>query len=635
MVDEIESDPDEVNAIRSNRRREKHKNTKDGRPICDYCQKPGHIKSRCPVLAEKKKQKRNLPKDRLGVHTIVYTINNGEKAPIVVDVKVGHETWGAMLDSGAHVNVIDIQALKAVVARPKLNHFDKKLVGADGTPIVVCGRTHVPVTVGSKRTRIECVAVERLNTRLIIGMPGLDKLHIVADFHARKVWMDRKPLEVVGELFTRDKNSMVMAIDIDKGLTVDQQDQLTGVIERWKSTLVEKIEDRGPAKGYKYSINTKDDTPIYVSLRTYSPKEQEELDKQIKDMLDKHIITRTRSPWSAPVLLVKKKDNTYRVVVDYTRLNEKTVDDSYPLPVPRTTFSVLRKARYYSSLDLASGYWQVEVDPNDVPKTAFNTRKGTFAYLRMPMGLKGAPAAFQRFMTEIFSDLLYQGVLVFIDDILIYSGKWQDHLRLVDEVLKRLSEHNLQAKVGKCHFGAKEVKYLGSIVSHHCRKPDPEKVRAIKELKPPQTKDDVRSVLGLVGFYREFIEGMSAKTAPLQKLLQKNVQFEWGPEQQSAFEELKRSISENMCLEFPEPNLPYELHTDASLNGLGAVLFQRDASGKLHTIEFASKALAKAQRKQAIPVLECYAIVWALKKFRCYVHGANISSHRRYHPLTD
>jgi hypothetical protein len=216
---------------------------------------------------------------------------------------------------------------------------------------------------------------------------------------------------------------------------------------------------------------------------------------------------------------VKKKDNSYRVVVDFTKLNDKTEDDNFPLPIPRTIFGALCSARYYPSLDLASGYWQVEVAKKDIPKTAFNTRRGTFAYLRMPMRLKGAPAAFQRFMTEIFADLMYQGVLVFIDDILIYSEKWEQHLKLVNEVLKRLTEHNLQAKVGKCHFGEKEIKYLGSVVSYKCRKPDPDKVRAIKELQPPKTKEDVRSVLGLVEFYREFIRNMSEVTVPIQKLV--------------------------------------------------------------------------------------------------------------------
>ena len=194
----------------------------------------------------------------------------------------------------------------------------------------------------------------------------------------------------------------------------------------------------------------------------------------------------------------------------------------------------------------------------------------------------------------------------------------------MNEVLKGLTEHNLQAKVGKCHFGEKEIKYLGWVVSYKCRKSDPDKVRGIKELQPPKTKEDVRSVLGLVGFYCEFIWNMSEVTVPIQKLMKKNVLFEWGAEQQKAFESLKNSISEKSCLKFPEPDWSYELHKDVSLNGIGAVLFQKDPSGRFHTIEFASKALSKAQKKQAIPVLECYAIVWALKKFKCYVHDAHV-----------
>ena len=249
------------------------------------------------------------------------------------------------------------------------------------------------------------------------------------------------------------------------------------------------------------------------------------------------------------------------------------------------------------------------------------------------MGLKGAPSAFQRFMTEIFSDLLYRGVLVFIDDILIYSESWKEHVRLVNEVLKRLSYHNLQAKAAKCHFGATEVKYLGSIISYHSRKPDPDKVKAIKEMEPPRSKDDVRSFIGLASFYRDFIPNLASIAEPIQRLLEKDVQFQWGPEQQTAFSMIKNSISADSCLEIPRANWKYELHTDASLSGIGAVLFQRDPSGKLHTIEFASKSLSKAQRKQAIPVLECYAIVWALKKFRCYIHGVHVDIYTDHYGL--
>jgi len=531
------------------------------------------------------------------------------------------------------VNVIDITTLRKLHPNIQLTRYSRRLIGADKKPISVVGAAKLPITINNISKNLNCVAVRNLNTSLIVGLPGLKQLGMKADFEKNEVKVGDMVINSMRIGTEAQQSDTNMEYNIDTKLSEVQRNQMQEVIEKWKHTLVETIQDRGPAKGYKFSINTGDTKPIYVPLRTYSPKEQEELDRQIEEMLEKHIITRTRSPWSAPVLLVKKKDNSYRVVVDYTKLNEKTEDDPYPLPIPRTTFQVLNKAKYYSSLDLASGYWQVQVAKKDIPKTAFNTRKGTFAYLRMPMGLKGAPSAFQRFMTEIFSDLLYRGVLVFIDDILIYSEKWEEHLRLVNEVLRRLSKHNLQAKVGKCHFGAKEIKYLGSVISYRCRKPDPEKVKAIQNMEPPKSKDDVRSVMGLASFYREFIKDLSIIAAPIQKLLEKDVQFVWGPEQQKAFDIIKQSISMNSCLEIPEPNWKYELHTDASLSGIGAVLFQKDPQGHLHTIEFASKSLTKAQRKQAIPVLECYAIVWALKKFRCYIHGVHVDIYSDHYGL--
>ena len=618
VATEEEEEPQEaiVDAVS---RTQKHRFTPDGRPICDKCQHVGHIARYCPLKKLQQRRRKQYNNKRL-----VYIIQKDHGDPIVINARVCSQEIKAMLDCGAMVNVIDINILRRALPNIHLQHYSRRLIGADKKPIHAVGATHIPITINNCPKKLFCVAVKNLNNDLIVGIPGLKELGITIDFAKSEIKMGNKIIDPLWPKLHNKEINSVLSYNIDQNLTEDQQKQMQKITEKWAHTLVETIQDRGPAKGYKFSIDTHDTKPIYVPLRTYSPKEQDELDRQIEDMLAKHIITRIRSPWSAPVLLVKKKDGSDRVVVDYTRLNAKTEDDPYPLPVPRTAFQVLNNAQYYSSLDLASGYWQIEIAKKDIAKTAFNTRKGTFAYLRMPMGLKGAPSAFQRFMTEIFSDLMYRGVLVFIDDILIYSATWEEHLKLVDEVLKRLSVHNLQAKVGKCHFGAKEIKYLGSVISYKCRKPDPDKVKAIKEMEPPKSKDDVRSVLGLASFYREFIPNLSSIQEPIQKLMEKNAQFVWGPEQQKAFDTIKQSISTKSCLEIPEPDWEYELHTDASLSGIGAVLFQRDPAGRLHTIEFASKSLSKAQRKQAIPVLECYAIVWALKKFRCYIHGVHV-----------
>ena len=202
--------------------------------------------------------------------------------------------------------------------------------------------------------------------------------------------------------------------------------------------------------GYKFTIDTRNTKPIYFPLRTFSLKEQEEHDKQVEEMVQKHIITRTRSLWSAPVLLVKKNDNSYRVVVDLTRLNEKTEDDNFPLTTPRSTFGTLCSARYYSSLDFESGYLGGRSQQEGCSKSNIQHKKRDICIFKNANGIeKGGSAAFQRFMTEIFVDLMNQGVLVFIDNILIYSEKWEQHLKLVNEVLKCLAEHDLQEKVGE------------------------------------------------------------------------------------------------------------------------------------------------------------------------------------------
>ena len=623
-VEPLDDQAEPVNAIRKNGRggRKQHQFTSDGKPICDRCHRVGHTSRNCQPRWKRKLQSR-----------FVYSIWDDDCVPLVVSMQVCGQEINAMLDCGAMENVMDVRTLRRIIPSITLKPFPKQLIGADKKPIDVVGATQLPLKINGSTKQINCVAVRNLNTDLIIGLPGLKQLEVVADFHTGQIRMGSSVICAIGFAEASSGIKSTMDYNIDENLDETKRQQMEAVIRKWADTLVETIQDRGPAKGYRFSIDTGDTKPIYVPLRTYSPKEQEELDRQIEEMLEKHIITRVRSPWSAPVLLVKKKDSTYRVVVDYTRLNAKTVDDPYPLPIPKMAFQELDNACYYSSLDLASGYWQVALAKKDVLKTAFNTRKGTFAYLRMPMGLKGAPTAFQRFMTEIFSDLLYRGVLVFIDDILIYSATWEEHLALVDKVLRRLSQHNLQAKVGKCHFGAKEIKYLGSVISYRHRKPDPDKVKAIKEMEAPKSKEDVRSVLGLASFYREFIPNLAQIAEPIQELMKKDVQFQWGPDQEKAFETIKNSISAESCLEIPDPKWKYELHTDASLKGIGAVLFQRDSDGKLHTIEFASKSLSRAQRKQAIPVLECYAIIWALKKFRCYIHGVHVDIYTDHYGL--
>ena len=313
------------------------------------------------------------------------------------------------------------------------------------------------------------------------------------------------------------------------------------------------------------------------------------------------------------------------MTIDYTALNKHTIKDHFPLPNINTIFQHLGGAKYFSTFDLASGYYQFKMRECDIEKTAFATPEGLYEFVRMPMGLSNAPATFQRAMTNIFANMVYHDVMVFIDDILVYSKTWKEHMEKLEEVLRRMKENNLQAKVAKCHVAQPQTQYLGYVITANAKRPDPAKVKAIQQMRAPKDKAEVRSVLGLAGFYRDFIKDFGALTQPLNDLLSKDAVFTWGEQQETAFNMLKQAISEKSLLEFPRPEWPYEVHTDASTVAVGAVLLQRDPQGKPHIIEYMSKVLAKPQRKLSIPVLECMAIVLALRKFRDFVYGTHFT----------
>ena len=414
--------------------------------------------------------------------------------------------------------------------------------------------------------------------------------------------------------------------DIAPQLEEEQRRQLESLLMKYKDVLVKELEDREAVKGVEHEIELEPGTkPICIPVRRFSPKEMEALTKQVKELKEKKVIRPSNSPWCARALLVPKKDGSTRMTIDYTALNKHTIKDRFPLPNINTIFQHLGGAKYFSTFDLASGYYQFKMRECDIEKTAFATPEGLYEFVHMPMGLSNAPATFQRAMTNIFANMVYHGVMVFIDDILVYSKTWKEHMEKLEEVLRRMKENNLQAKVAKCHFAQPQTQYLGYVITANAKRPDPAKVKAIQQMRAPKDKAEVRSVLGLAGFYRDFIKDFGALTQPLNDLLSKDAVFTWGEQQETAFNMLKQAISEKSLLEFPRPEWPYEVHTDASTVAVGAVLLQRDPQGKPHIIEYMSKVLAKPQRKLSIPVLECMAIVLALRKFRDFVYGTHFT----------
>nr|KYP31910.1 Transposon Ty3-I Gag-Pol polyprotein [Cajanus cajan] len=305
-----------------------------------------------------------------------------------------------------------------------------------------------------------------------------------------------------------------------------------------------------------------------------APAELSELKKQVEELLEKQMIRPSVSPWGAPVLLVKKKDGGVRLCVDYRQLNKLTIKNKYPLPRIDDLMDQLRGATVFSKIDLRSGYHQIRVKEEDIPKTAFRTRYGHYEYVVMPFGVTNAPAIFMDYMNRIFRPFLDKFVVVFIDDILVYSRSMEEHREHLRIVLQVLKEKQLFAKLSKCEFWLSEVKFLGHVISVQGIAVDPTKVEAVLRWEHPKSVTEVRGFVGLAGYYRRLIEGFSKIVIPLTQLTRKDHPFVWTKKCERCFQELKEKLTLSPVLILLDLDKYFEVYCDASHQGLGCVLMQ-------------------------------------------------------------
>lgn len=389
---------------------------------------------------------------------------------------------------------------------------------------------------------------------------------------------------------------------------------------------------RGPGADHQIPLTEegKQKPPPHGRPRRMSPADNDELKRVLADLTERGFIQPSISPYGSPVLFARKKDGTKRFCVDYRALNAISIKDKYPLPRIDELLDRLGGARYFSSLDLVSGYWQVRVAPEDTKKTAFQTRYGAFEFLVMPFGLSNAPSTFQRMMNQVFGPTMDASVLVYLDDILIFSKTLEEHVAHVKAALKKLQEHKLYAKRKKCVFFKTKLPFLGHIVSGDGVQVDPAKVEAITALTQPQNVSELRCFLGCVNFYRRFVEKFAHKAAPLTDLLRGNAAFIWTKAHQLAFEALKEALSTAPVLQAPCMDRPFYLYTDASAYALGAALMQPPGTAAAATgnrkmllpVAYASKVLSQTERNWATHEREMLAVIYGLKQFRHYLLGS-------------
>ncbi|GJU19909.1 putative reverse transcriptase domain-containing protein [Tanacetum coccineum] len=347
-----------------------------------------------------------------------------------------------------------------------------------------------------------------------------------------------------------------------------------------------------------------------------APSKMKELSDQLKELSDKGFIRPSSSPWGAPVLFVKNKDRSFRMCIDYQELNKLTVKNRYPLPRIDDLFDQLQGSSVYSKIDLRSGYHQLRVREEDIPKTTFRTRYGHYEFQVMPFGLTNAPAVFMDLMNRVCKPFLDKFVIVFIDDILIYSKNKKEHEEHLKAILELLKKEELYAKFSKCEFWLPKVQFLGHVIDSQGIHVDPTKIESIKDWASPKTPTEIHQFLGLAGYYRRFIEGFLKIAKPMTKLTQKKVKFVWGDKQEAAFQLLKQKLCSAPILALPEGSKDFIAYCDASIKGLGAVLMQREK-----VIAYASRQLKIHEKNYTTHDLELGAVVFALKIWRHYLYG--------------
>ncbi|GJW19865.1 reverse transcriptase domain-containing protein [Tanacetum coccineum] len=593
--------------------------------VCHACGEKGHYINQCRKTNINAQGRAYILKDRnaqqdLNVVTGMFLLNQHL-------VKV-------LFDSGADRSFISI-SLASKLKIPSITidtFYDIEM--ADGnlvsTNTVIKGCT---LTLLNQPFEIDLMPIKLGSFDVVIGMDWLSKYHakILCDEKVVHIPINGETLIIRGDRSkTRlnliscikteryiSRGCQVFMIQVMEKKSDEKKLEDIPVVKEFPDVFPEDLPGLPPVRQVEFQIDLiPGAAPVARTPYRLAPSEMQELSNQLQELTDRGFIRPSTSPWGAPVLFVKKKDGSFRMCIDYRELNKLTIKNRYPLPRIDDLFDQLQGSSVYSKIDLRSGYHQLRVREEDIPKTAFRTRYGHYEFQVMPFGLTNAPAVFMDLMNRVCKPYLDKFVIVFIDDILIYSRNEEEHASHLRIILELLRKEKLYAKFSKCDFWIHIVQFLGHLIDNQGLHVDPAKIEAVKNWTSPATPTEVRQFLGLAGYYRRFIEGFSKIAKPLTKLTQKNKSYIWGEEQESAFQLLKQKLCEAPILALPEGNDNFVVYCDASLQGLGAVLMQREK-----VIAYASRQLKPHEENYTTHDLELGAVIFALKIWRHYLYG--------------
>lgn len=597
--------------------------------VCFGCGAPGVIRANCAVC----KEKSSTPAFQ---SLAAVSATHPPRSRPVLSVEIYGKTGTLLIDTGAKQSVASDSLYNYLcVNKHPFENVRYSLKFADGkTKCNVVKTALIDVKVRGVVIPTQFIVLPGA-TESLLGINFIRDAGMVFDF-GRNQWSLRGKSDLfLLEYEDEEARLSCSAVDLlreDEGSLLASQEriQLSTLLEDNKDVF----EPGGAATSFAvHRIDTGEHPPISVPPYRVPPGKKEIMRKEIDKMLAEGVIEEADSEWTSPVVLVPKKNGTIRFCVDYRNLNKITRADKYPLPLIDELLQSTKKNSVMSSIDLKSGYWQIEVAPEDRDKTAFVSPFGTFRFRRMPFGLRNSPATFQRLIDRFRSGLKDITIVCYLDDILIISDNLEEHLSHLRQVFDRLRLFNLRANRDKCVFGRERLTYLGHVISPSGIEPDHNKIQAVLNRKAPKCLKELRTFLQTCSWFRKFIPEFSATARPLTELTKKNRKWVWETEQVQAFELLKQKLSTAPILIQPDWKELFVLRTDASAYALGAVLLQGSEPKEERPIEYASRLLTTAERNYNTTEREALAVVWALEKFRGYIEGAEVHIATDHQPL--
>ncbi len=620
--------------------RERSDRTTEFKGSCYICGKQGHMMNNCP-------DKRCTRCGRKG-HTIrscranfddIKAVSDSDfsEESIILSELIEGQAMDAMLDTGAGPSVIDKGSLMKLGVIDKIKSSASVVYGLNNGVVQSIGEIKLKVELNESTKKEQTFKVIIADEQvLLLGRNFMNSFGSTefdweqGSVRLNDTWFQSKVMMAGGSSLERvgiakyvndpEEINRSTGFDVNPDLDSDQKQMLMDLLTKYQDCFADNPRKPSQTTLVEHVIHTSESHPIKQKQKRISPAMEEEINKQLNEMLDNDICRPSSSPWSSRVILVKKKDGSMRFVVDYRDLNDVTKKDAYPMPNLKDILDKINGSCYFSKMDMASAYWAVPIREQDKEKTAFSVPRGQYEMNVMAFGLCNSQATYQRLADKALTD--EPNADSFVDDVLAHNSSFGLHLVTLENVFKQFRKSNLQMRKDKCKFGYYELDYVGHHLSSKGYQPISEHIQTIQQFPTPAGKDELNRFIGLVNYYRDFIPKMAEITEPLYQLLRKGAGWSWSKSCEEAFLLLKDKLSSAPVLAYPQWDAPFYIEADGSKVAVGGILSQENCDKNLQPVGYFSSSLADLQRNYSPSELECWVLTAATRKWRTYVQAS-------------